>query len=158
MPAGRDDVIGAIRGAQEEAERLALAVPDEAWSKGVHEQGWNAKQLLCHVASTAGIASFLLDMAKAPGSGGMGAGGFDIDSWNAEQVALREGKSLDEILDELRENCQKGMADVKGAGDELLSRQFRAPWGIEGPLADVIVGSIEGHFMVHVRDLEKAVG
>ena len=156
MPAEKTDVIGVIRDAQREVERLASSAPESAWSKPAYEQGWNAKHLLCHIASTSGVAGFLVGMAKAPGSGGMGAD-FDIDAWNAQAVAARQDKPITEVLEEVRGNCQRDIESVQSAPADLLAQHFQAPWGVEGSLADVIVGSIEGHLMMHVRDLAKAV-
>jgi hypothetical protein len=156
MPAEKDDVIGAIREAQREVERLVPSVPESAWSSQAYEQGWNGKQLLCHLASTSGIARFLIGMAQAPGSGGMGTD-FDIDSFNAQQVAARQDKPVDEVLEEVCVNCGRDIESVENAPDDLLAQHFRAPWGTEGSLGDVIVGSIDEHFMTHVRDLAKAV-
>jgi hypothetical protein len=157
MPASKTDIVAAIRNTQREVEELASSAAESAWSNPVYEQGWNAKQLLYHVASTSGVAGFLVGMAKAPGAGGMG-GDFDIDAFNAQQVAARQDKPIAEILEEVRGNCQRDTESVQNAPDDLLMQHFKAPWGAEGPLADVIVGSIEEHLMMHVRDLAKAVG
>lgn len=156
MPTKKDDVIAAIRGAQNEVERLVSSAPQSAWSKQVYEQGWNAKQTLCHLASTSGVAGFLIGMAKAPGSRGTG-GDFDIDAFNAQAVAALQDKSVTAVLEEMCGNCQRDIESVENAPDDLLAQHFRAPWGVEGSLADVIIGSIEGHSMMHVRDLAKAV-
>ncbi len=152
----KSNVIGTIRDAQREVESLVSSTPEAVWSKQGYEQGWNAKQILCHIASTSGTAGFLMGMAKAPGAGGMGAD-FDIDAFNAQQVVARQDKPVVEILEELRGNCQRDIERVQNAPDDLMAQHLRAPWGTEGPLADVIVGSIEGHFMMHVRELAKAV-
>ena len=156
MPAEKRDVIDAIRSAQQEVERLVSSAPESAWSKQAYERGWNAKQLLCHIASTSGVAGFLIGMAKTPGSGGMGAD-FDIDAFNAQQVAARQEKPVVEVLEEVCGNCQRDIESVQNAPDDLLAQHFRAPWDMEGSLGNVIVGSVEGHFMMHVRDLAKAV-
>ncbi len=157
MPADKTDVIAKIRDSQRAVEELASSTPESAWSKGAYEQGWNAKELLCHIASTSGVAGFLVMMAKSPGSGGMGAD-FDVDAWNAQAVAARRDKSITEIVEEMRGNCQRDIESVESVADDLLAQQFKPPWGEEGPLGDVIVSSIEEHTMMHVRDLAKAVG
>ena len=156
MPAKKEDVIGAIHSVRQEVERLVSSTPESAWSGPGYEQGWNAEQLLCHMASTSGVAGFLIAMAKAPGTGGMGAD-FDIDAWNAQAVAARQEKPLAEILEEVRGNCQRDIESVQAAADDLLAQHFRAPWETEGPLADVIIDSIGEHIMTHVRDLAKVV-
>ncbi len=157
MPAGKSDIIEVIRNTQGEVERLVSSAAESAWSKPAYDQGWNAKQLLCHIASTSGVAGFLVNMAKAPGAGGMG-GDFDVDAWNAQAVAARQDKLIVEVLEEVRGNCQRDIDSVESAPDDLLTQHFKAPWGVEGSLADVILGSIEEHLMMHVRDLAKAVG
>ena len=157
MPDSKTDIIGVIRNTQDEVEKLVSSAAESAWSKPAYEQGWNARQLLCHIASTSGVAGFLVGMAKAPGAGGIGAD-FDIDAFNTQQVAARQDKPIAEVLEEVRGNCQRDIESVQNAPDGLLAQHFRAPWGVEGPLADVIVGSIEEHLMMHVRDLAKAVG
>jgi hypothetical protein len=157
MPASKTNIIDVIRGTQDEVEKLVSSAAETAWSKPVYDQGWNAKQLLCHIASTSGVAGFLVVMAKAPGSDGMGAD-FDVDAWNVQAVAARQDKPIAETLEELCGNCQRDIDSIQNAPDDLLAQHFRAPWGAEGPLADVIVGSIEEHLMMHVRDLAKAAG
>jgi len=157
MPAEKTDIIEVIRNTQDEVQKLVSSAAESAWSKPAYDQGWNARQLLCHIASTSGVAGFLVGMAKAPGSGGMGAD-FDVDAGNVQAVAARQDKPIAEVLEEVRGNCQRDIESVQNAPDDLLAQHFRAPWGVEGPLADVIVGSIEGHLMMHVRDLAKAVG
>jgi hypothetical protein len=157
VSADRSDIIAAIRDVQSEVESLVSSAPESVWSNGAYEKGWNAKELLCHVASTSGVAGYLIAMAKAPASGGMGTG-FDVDAFNAQQVAARRDKPVAEILQEIRGNCQREIESVENAPADLLAQHFRTPWEAEGPLADVIVGSIKEHLMMHVRDLAKAVG
>ena len=41
--------------------------------------------------------------------------------------------------------------------DELLARHFRAPWGAEGSVADVIVASLSGHTAGHLAELRTAM-
>ena len=156
MTADKDAVIGAIRDAQQALEALVSSAPESAWSARGYRDGWNAKQLLCHIASTSGVAGYLIAMANAPRPGGF-AGDFDIDAFNAQQVAARQDKPVAELLEEVRDHCRQSVETVENTPDELLAQHFRAPWETEGPLADVIVSSIEEHLMMHTRDLVKAV-
>ncbi len=155
MTATKEEVVAAIRGAQEELDRLVSSTPEAAWSKPAYEQGWNAKQLLCHVAASSNVAGFLLAMARNPGASF--GGGLDQDEFNAQQVALREPKSISEVADEAREYLERDVDNANAAPDELLAAHYEAPWGDDGPLGDVIVDSIEEHLMMHVRDLATAV-
>ena len=85
------------------------------------------------------------------------AGGFDQDAFNAAEVAARQAKSIPELLDELRSSSERSIAAVEAAPDELLSRRFRAPWGTEGTLADVIIESLEDHIGTHLAELRQAL-
>ena len=100
---------------------------EESWSRGVYESGWNARQLLSHIASMSGTAGFVLSMARMPSAASLGAG-FDEDGFNARLVAEREGKSTAELLGEIKGNFERDVEAVRAAPDELIRKQFRAPW------------------------------
>ena len=155
MPAGKTEVVRAIRESQQEIERVALSLSESALGGGVYEAGWNAKQLLCHLAAGGGFAAFMIGFARAPAPP---PAGFDQDRWNAGEVRSREGKSLAELLDELRDNSERSIAAVEAAPDDLLAAHFRAPWGIEGSLADVIIESLRDHVGTHLSELRAALG
>lgn len=156
MPAGKDDVVRVIRWQLEEIESVATDLSGDAWASGVYESGWNAKQLLCHLAAGGGFGEFMIRIGKSPPPNVEGIE-FDQDAWNAREVATREGKSVAELLDELRVGSERSIAAVESAPDELLAGHFRAPWGMEGSLAQVIIESIEDHVGTHVAQLREAL-
>ncbi len=159
MSASKSDIVKSMRNQQQEIEQLARSLPETAWSKGVYETGWNAKQLLCHLAESPGVAGFLLGFAKAPPSESGSAGpAMDIDVWNAQRVAALQGKSLSDLLGDLRTNSERNIAAVEAAPDDLLARPIKTPWGAEGPVADIILGSIQEHGGMHLADLRSAAG
>lgn len=159
MPASKNDIAKSMRDQQQEIEQVARSLPEAAWSKGVYEAGWNAKQLLCHLAESPGVAGFLVGLAKAPPSETTSASvGMDIDAWNAQRVAALEGKSLSELLDQLRVNSERNVAAVEAAPEELLAQPIKTPWGAEGAVADIILGSIREHGGTHLADLRSATG
>ncbi len=155
MTASKDDIVRAIREWQKETETVATSLPDSAWSSGVYEQGWNAKQLFCHLSESSGVASFLIGMAMAPVRANAGEP-MDIDVWNAQQVSALQDKPVPELLNHLRSRSERDVAAVQAAPDDLLSRPIKTPWGAEGPLADVIVQSIREHGGMHLADLRTA--
>jgi hypothetical protein len=157
MPVSKEDIVAAIRESHGEIERTALSLSDAALGSGVYESGWNAKQLLCHLAAGGGFAAFMISFAQMPPSAGAGDN-FDLDAFNAREVASREKKPLSELLAELRSGSERSIAAVQGAPDELLTAHFRAPWGTEGALADVIVESLQGHIGTHLAELKSATG
>lgn len=166
MVASRQDVIDTLIEVRTDVERLVEAAPESAWTKGVYENGWDARQVLAHIASTSGVASFLLAMANLPESSGAalgGAPGFDRvafdrqnDEFNRQQVAMRSGKSVEELLDEIRGNLLRDIQAVEVASEELIARHYRAPWGVEGTVGEVITASLREHLGTHVADLRPA--
>ncbi len=155
--ASKNDIVSTMEKLQQEIEQAASALPPSGWSKGIYENGWNARQILCHMASTSGMTGFIFNMAKAPaGSGGMGAN-FDIDSFNAQQVAARQAKSPNELLAEIGANFQRDIGAIRAAEDSTLTQHFKAPWGAEGALGDVIIESLNGHLGTHLADLRTAI-
>lgn len=158
MATTKQDVLDAMDRFSSELEEIVSLIPEDAWERGVYENGWNAKQLLCHVASTAGIAGFVLTLARAPvAAGGSGGSGFDNDAFNNQQVQSRQNRPLENILNEIRDTMTRDRQVVAAAPDQLLASMFRAPWGTEGTVAGVIADSIEEHMGGHLQDLRAAV-
>ncbi len=159
MPANKNDVIQTLKDAQVEVEKVVGALPDDTWAAGVYENGWNAKQLLCHIVESPGVAGFLIGMAKAPGGAGSGSGaGFDIDAWNAQRVAALETKPVAELLKDLRANTERNIAAVQAVPDDLLGVSVKAPWDAEGAVGDLIRQSVREHSGMHLADLRGAAG
>ena len=153
--ANKDQVIAKMQDLQDRIEQTVAAMPEVAWSKGVYEGGWNARQLLAHMASTSGTAGFILGMARMPSAPSLGAG-YDENAFNAQQVAARASKSISDTVAEIKGNFQRGIDAVRDAPDDLLTKHFRAPWEVEGEVGDVIVMSLEGHLGMHLADLRSA--
>jgi hypothetical protein len=158
MSVSKDELIAAIRQSAQDIEEIALSLSDEALLSGVYESGWNARQLLCHLTAGGSFASFMIVLAQQPPDRAQGAEAtFDQDAWNASEVASRAGKSVAELMNELRSSSERSVAAAEAAPDALLQGPFRAPWGDDGTLAEVIVRSINGHAGAHLGELKAAV-
>ena len=157
MSASRQDVIDVLVSVRRDLEALVDSAPAAAWARVVHGDGWDARQLLSHMASTSGVANFILMLAQGPAGAAGGGGTFDNDQFNAQQVAMRADRSVSELLDEVRSNIARDIAAVERAPDELLAKEFRTPWEAEGPVADVIVESLRRHFRGHLDELATAL-
>jgi uncharacterized damage-inducible protein DinB len=48
---GRDEIVRTMQKVQTDIEQVVSSMPEEAWSTGVYEGGWNARQILAHMAS-----------------------------------------------------------------------------------------------------------
>jgi len=154
MVASKQDIIDAYQQSTRRLEKIAAGRSEGDLKKTTYE-GWTARHLICHMASTSGAAAFFVSMAQS--GGGMGAG-FDIDRWNAEQVAARHDKPLEEILAEFRAGHEASIKAVEAAPDDLLAKQVPNFEGGMSVLADMIWGSATEHEAAHLDDLEKTLG
>ena len=148
----KDEIVGALRDAMSETEKIVASISDAVWSKQVYES-WTAKQLFCHIAADSSIAGVLITLAKMPAEARRGGPAIDENDWNARQVLNRQDKPIEELTGELRSNVQRDIQAIQSQPDELFSQHFRAPWGEEGRLSDVIMGTITDHFQMHLGDL-----
>jgi Mycothiol maleylpyruvate isomerase N-terminal domain len=153
--ANNEDIVRYMRELEAGIEQAVTRMPDDGWSRGVHENGWNARQLLSHIASMSGTVGFVLGMARMPSPPSLGAG-FDEDAFNARLVAEREGKSTFELLGEIKGNFERDIEALLAAPEDLMREQFRAPWGVEDTVAGVIMASLGHHLAMHSADLRSA--
>jgi hypothetical protein len=120
MVASKRGIIDAYQQSTRRLEKIAAGRSEADLKKTTYE-GWTAKHLICHVASTSGAAAFFVSMAQS--GGGMGAG-FDIDRWNAEQVGP-PGQAPGGDLAEFRAGHEASIKAVEAA--PTTSWQSRCP-------------------------------
>lgn len=150
----KDDAIAAL---ESDAEAVAAAVserPDGEWDAGVYENGWNARQLLAHLAAIEWTYPKLIERARQAAAPSDGAGGsFDMDAYNQRQVAKRADASTDDLLDEFTRNRAATVDALRRADDELLARPARSAGGVEGTLLGVFASVSVDHVRQHLADL-----
>ena len=153
----REELIAALQEDSEEFQEAVSRLPDEAFERGVYEQGWNARQLLAHIAAIEWTYPRLIERAEQRAAGDDapqgGGGGFDMDAYNAKQVARREDQPVEQLLTEFRRNRAETIDAIRAADDELLLQPTRSAGGVEGTLLDVLIGVAVGHVREHVSDL-----
>ena len=153
MVASKQEIIGAYQQSTRRLDGIVVGRSEEDLKKVVYP-GWTAKQDLGHLASTSGSAAFFVMMAQS--GQGMGAG-FDVDRWNAEQVAARQDRPVEEIMAEFRTGHESSIKAVESAPDDLMAKQVPDFAGGMSALADMIKGSATDHEASHLDDLEKAL-
>jgi hypothetical protein len=155
----KEDVVEALEGFQTAVEELVETLPQSEWAKGIYENGWNAKQLLSHMASTAGVAGLILTLARTGPvvARREGDSEFDNDAFNAQQVTAREKKNVEALLTEITDTLYRDKRVLEAAPEQLLASPFEAPWGDTGTVAYIIADSFSGHLGGHVDDLKAAV-
>jgi hypothetical protein len=158
MVTTKQDIVKAVGAFVDRAEGTAASLSPADWQKTVYKDGWNVKQVYCHLAAMGGSSAFLINMAVSPPpSSGGGQGGFDVNAWNAHEVGARQDRQVEEILAELKSGYAKGIGVVEATSDELLAKQMTVPWGASGTLAEILIGSVVGHNAEHLNDIERAV-
>ncbi len=156
--ATRQEIADTVQGFVQRADEIAAGLSPAGWEKTTYEQGWTVKQAYCHLASLSGSIPFFVNMATNPSAAASVGAGFDVDAWNAQQVAQRQGRSTDEILAELRTGFEGSLTFLDGVSDDVLSKEMTSPFtGERKMLADLIVGTFVDHHSMHLDDIERSV-
>jgi hypothetical protein len=144
-----------LSGTQAVAALRSMA-PGE-WDAGRYENGWNARQILAHLAAIEWTYPRLIDLAKAPVGDGGGSqsappsGG--MNEYNARQVEKRANASVEELIAEFERNRAATIAAVEAADADLFDVPVRSAGGRTGTLAEVFREIAIGHVAEHVRDV-----
>lgn len=183
MPAGRWDggmadaltraqLLNALRTTGDDAAQRLRAMPESSYDAGRYEHGWNAREILAHIAAIEWTYARLVDLAldappaaneppaearrtppeaspslpSHPARGG-------IDDYNARQVEKRARASVSELIDEFVANRARTIAAVEAMDDALASKPIRSAGGVTGGLASVIYSIAIDHVMSHVGDI-----
>jgi uncharacterized protein (TIGR03083 family) len=151
-----------LRGLEEsEADvlRAASALGGDDWARGRYEGGWNARQLLAHIASMEWSYPRVIDLARQAVAGagdGRGSMRGGNDAYNERQIARRSDVSVESLVDEFRRNRAATIEAVRVAEPELWATPIRSAGGVEGPLAFVFWQVAIEHVRAHARDLAGA--
>jgi hypothetical protein len=175
QPAGptKQELLQALRSSGEEVIAKVRGLPPAQLEEGRYENGWNARQILAHVASIEWTYPRLIDIARdaqAPQTSQPAAsvrrtepqeaagvatrpvrGG--ILDYNERQVEKRAAASVSDLLDEFAHNRAATIAAVESAEDGLMQREIRSAGGITGPLAGVINAVAVQHVLAHAGDI-----
>jgi len=135
--------------------RLAALTPEQ-WAAPLNDSAsaWRARDLLAHLVSAErGHQQLIAEVAQ----GGAGSpAGFDVDSYNAEQIAALQAREAAELLVELKSVREATLALVASLSDEDLARRGRHPaLGDDANLADFI-RVITVHARMHLRELARS--
>lgn len=166
----KKELIKALRDSGDDLIKKVSKLDDGALEQGRYENGWNAKQILAHVASIEWTYKKLVENAKQPRSAARPnaerdaaasaaadatprGSGNPMDDYNERQVARRSGMSARELLQEFKENRDGTITAVESCDDELLAQPTRSAGGAQGTLAQVIDFVAVQHVQQHTRDL-----
>jgi hypothetical protein len=154
----REELVAGLRESGEEFLKVVRAHPVEALEEGRYENGWNARQILAHVAAIEWTYPRLLEIPAAARSAPTGepptrAAQGGIDAYNARQVEKREGVPVEELIAEFARNRKATIAAVAAADEALFAQPIRSAGGRTGPLGLVFEEVAVGHVLQHGRDI-----
>ena len=162
VPPTKAELVAVLRSSGREVVEALRKLPPATFEEGRYENGWNARQILAHIAAIEWTYPRLLEIpteaastvkpdAPAPRASASVRGG--IDAYNERQVAKRAGVSVAELLTEFERNREQTIRAVEAADDALLRQPIRSAGGIEGPVAEVLLGVAVHHVLGHLRDI-----
>ena len=153
------ELLEELRSSQRDLLDRLGALPEEQLEQGRYEGGWNARQILAHVASIEWTYPRLIDVARqgapegSPKSMQAQAARGGIGSYNERQVEKRAQASVAELLAEFQKNRDATIEAVEQADEALLQVHIRSAGGIPGPLGRVIYFVAVVHVAGHVHDI-----
>ncbi len=146
------------------AERLASesqktvvffqALSPAQWDCIVYTAGlvWTARDLLAHFISAERAIGRLVENVCAGGSGA--PEGFDIDGFNAADVAKFAGRTSDELLQEFIDSRQATIAMVVQMEPDDLAKNGRHPF-LGWVATEDMLKMLYRHDQIHLRDLRR---
>jgi uncharacterized damage-inducible protein DinB len=162
MPPTKSELLEALHSSGSEVLEQLAALPPEEFSKGRYENGWNAREILAHVASVEWTYPRLIEIANqepspapdSPPPTKKAKGG--ILSYNDRQVAKRAEAAVEELLAEFERNRRTTIEAVEATDDETLSKEVTSSGGFTGPLSQVLHWVAVDHVRTHLNDIVNA--
>jgi DinB superfamily len=167
----KTELLASLRSGGAEVLSTLKTLPPERFEEGRYENGWNARQILAHVASIEWTYPRLIEMARAAvdqppasGSGASGASGrgasgqSGIDAYNERQVDKRAEAAIADLLDEFETNRAATIKAVEAEDEALFSTPIQSAGGATGPLAGVLHAVAVTHVSGHLRDIVGGEG
>lgn len=159
----KSEIVDALRTSGEEFVTTVRQLSPEDLERGCYEDGWNARQVLAHVAAIEWTYPRLLEIPKQAPAEEQASGGpptrtaqGGIDAYNARQVEKRAAATVAELLDEFQRNRAATIAAVEATDESLFSAPIRSAGGVTGPLGLVIESVAVQHVLGHARDIAGA--
>ncbi len=162
----KPQLLAALRQGEQEAIDKLNRVPAERFEEGCYENGWNARQVLAHIAAIEWSYPRLIEVARGgerpadqtPATPPTRTASGGINSYNDRQIERYAVATVDELLEVFRKNRATTIAAVEATEDDLFLRAVKSAGGIQGPLGTVFNYVAVMHVQTHVNDIVSATG
>ena len=147
----REELIDGLRIIIREGLRTTRDFGPDDWSYLAHDEegGWNVKQVYCHLAATADIVPGFVGALSQAEEGQNAAANLDIDDFNAQGIASREGLDGPELMAGFQASYEKLIEFVQGMPEEQLE-QRRIFGAQNAPVAEIMDSALVLHGLSHV--------
>ncbi len=147
----REELIDGFRMIIREGLRTTAHFGPDDWKAVVHDEegGWNVKQVYCHLTAIAEITPGFLGALSQTAEGEDAGANLDIDAFNAQNVASREGMSEPELMEAFKTSHEKLIEFLQDVPDDQL-QQRRRFGPVEGTVAEVIATILVLHDLSHI--------
>ena len=170
------ELLEAIRASGRDVVATVHALPKQAFERGRYEHGWNAHELLCHLAGIEWVYALYVGLARlgtplggeeavapvrrtqpheGPDVATLSAEG-GIDGFNAREVAKRAEASVQQLLEEFERHRAALIDAVERADEALLRTPVRSIGSITGILGGVLYRVAVEHVREHIADMQAA--
>lgn len=135
--------------------RTIEGIPDSEWETPGVCGVWSVKEIIAHLASfehiLVDVLNTFLDGDSAPT---LKKWGQDPQAFNDDEVALRQHKTPEEVVEEYRATQAKTMQLAARIPAETFRQNGALPWyGMEYDLDDFIAYSFYGHKREHTAQI-----
>ena len=147
----RDELIDGFRLILREGLRTTRDFGPDDWSYQVHDEGggWTAKQVYAHLVATADITPVFVGAFSQAEEGQNTAADLDIDAFNAQGIASREGLDGTELMASFKASYEKLIEFVQGMSEEQLE-QRRVFGAQNAPVAEIMDSALVLHGLSHI--------
>lgn len=158
----KDDFIQAVEGVDARLEALRERIIATNGETPLKEGTWRVRDALSHLAARSnGVSRVLARLDPPPPGAGQSQAPRaprSVDEINAGQVEERVGRSVTELLDEIRTGHRAAIEAISGVEEEKLQREL--PIGFrpgEAPVVDLMIMGGPRHDNGHVDQIEAAL-
>jgi uncharacterized protein (TIGR03083 family) len=150
----RERMIADYEAQRDRMVELVKALRPEDLAKPTVCEPWTVQDLVAHMTNSASTVQMLMDrhIAKAPNPG-LAA----LNERNAQGVASRRGRSVQDLLAELLGWHDKNVAYLRGLSDDQLATENALVTGESIPAAQRFINA-GLHYAEHSEQIRRATG